>query len=81
MKRILSIAILMAVCAISAQAQFEIDSYGRVKVTPYNQYIGGAFQVGDGYHREGGVVFNNVGRISNLSVYRTNNDSPSINDG
>ena len=78
MKRILSIAILMAVCAISAQAQFEIDSYGRVKVTPYNQYIGGAFQVGDGYHREGGVVFNNVGRISNLSVYRTNNDSTSI---
>ena len=78
MKRILSIAILMAVCAISAQAQFEIDSYGRVKVTPYNQYIGGAFQVGDGYHREGGVVFNNVGTISNLSVYRTNNDSTSI---
>ena len=78
MKRILSIAILMAVCVISAQAQFEIDSYGRVKVTPFNQYTSGAFQVGDGYHREGGVVFNNVGTISNLSVYRTNNDSTSI---
>ena len=36
MKRILSIAILMAVCAISAQAQFEIDSYGRVKNSSIN---------------------------------------------
>ena len=36
MKKTMALAILMAVCAISAQAQFEIDSYGRVKNSSIN---------------------------------------------
>ena len=77
MKRILSIAILMAVCAISAQAQLEVDTNGRVKIIPTPATMGGSFQVGSGYHYEGGVAINNVGLMNSLSVYRTLTDSVS----
>ena len=78
MKRISFFAILMAVCVISAQAQLEVDSLGRVSVIPTFNGWKPSLQIGSSPSYGSGVSIRNVGRHYNLEVVRTLSDTASV---
>lgn len=78
MKRILLCAIIMAVCVVTVQAQLEVDSNGRVKILPTYPRMCGFLQVGNGPFFEAGTAINDGGLTTNLSVFRTDDDSISV---
>ena len=76
MKRILSIAILMAVCAISAQAQLEVKETGQIIIgTNYGNT--NKLQIGSQVDSLAGVTIGNVGRKTTMSIHRLSNDTTS----
>jgi len=77
MKRILSIAILMAVCAISAQAQLEVKNNGKVTIAATDT-ASSTLQIGSYEDNSAGMTIGNVGRYSSLKVRRTLSDTTSV---
>lgn len=65
MKRTIFAAILMAVCTISAQAQLEVDSLGRVKIG-YNGISYNKLQIGSPLDNTAGVTISNVGSSTTM---------------
>ncbi len=78
MKKTFILTILMAFCAIYAQAQVEIDSLGRVSILPAVNGWKPTLKIGNSTNYGAGVNIKNVGRHYNLEVTRTLNDTASV---
>ncbi len=78
MKRTIFAAILMAVCTISAQAQFEIDSLGRVNIMPAVNSWKPTLKIGNSTTFGAGVNIKDVGHHYNMEVTRTLSDTASV---
>ena len=76
MKRIILSAIMMAVCAISAQAQLEVKETGQIIIgTNYGNT--NKLQIGSQVDSLAGVTIGNVGRKTTMSLYKLSNDTTS----
>ena len=78
MKKNLVLAILMAFSAFSAQAQFEVDSLGRVSILPAVNGWKPTLKIGNSTDYGAGVNIKNVGQHYNLEVTRTLYDTASV---
>ncbi len=64
----------MAFCAISAQAQLEVDSLGRVKIG-YNGISYNKLQIGSPLDNAAGVTISNIGGRTTMKLYKLSGDT------
>ena len=76
MKRTLFFAILMAVCAISTQAQLEVESSGKVSIGTSNFYSS-LLQIGTQIDTTAAVTIANSGCKTSLKLYKLSADTTS----
>ena len=75
MKKYFTLAILMAVCAISAQAQLEVDSLGKVIIGQGGYTTNNKLLIGSPLDNTAGVTISNVGSSTTMKLYKLSGDT------